>query len=117
MVLPVCHETKWTVLNGTPNTRKTDGANPRIPEGLEIVYLCVEMPAGSGPVLVGVHVVVQGKPVEIETAWVRGGHEGSLRWRGEFPIPKETTFFFAAQNDTGASLVMSAHWVTRRVPT
>lgn len=111
---PVCHETKFIATAGASTTRKTAGAAPRLPEGLIIRIICVEMAPGNPPVRVGIHVIVGGKPVELKAGWVRGGHHGFLIWEGRFPIPKSTDFFFAARNDTGADRTLTAHWVTER---
>lgn len=112
MVLAVCEDTAFIVADGASTNRKTEGANPEVAAGLRIRQFCVEMKAGNPPVLVGIHIVVNGKPVEIKTAWVRGGHEGALRWSGDWPVPKLTSLFFSAQNDTGAQRDMTAHWLT-----
>lgn len=67
-----------------------------------------------------VHIVVAGKGVEIKAGWVRGpsshGGAGALIWEGYFPIPKQTEFFIAVRNDTGAERVLTTHWVTEKMP-
>lgn len=116
MVLPICHETFITVGDGTATNRKTKGANPRIPKGLAVVWICVEQPNGKPAVSVVVHIVVSGKPVELAAKWVRGpsihGGAGALIKGLYFPIPQDTTFFVSIRNDTGAEQKLTFHWVT-----
>ena len=119
MVEPVCHESFITLASGASTTRKTDGASPKIPAGLVVRWVCVELGNGSGPVHVVVHIVVAGKPVEIRAKWVRGpsdhGGAGALIWDGYFPIPKSTEFFVAVRNDSGSTADLALHWVTERL--
>ena len=118
MVEPVCHEKFFVVGTGANSNRKTDGANPGVPAGLRLNYVCVELPSSSGPCNVTAHIVVGGKPVELKSKWVRGpsdhGGGGALIWRGDIPIPKATTLFIFARNDTGGELKFSLHWITEK---
>ena len=115
---PVCHEKFFTLADATATNRKTDGANPGIPAGSRLNYVCVELPTSSSPCKVVVHIVSAGKPVELKAQWVRGapvhGGAGALIWRGDLPIPEESDLFIAARNDTGGSLKFSLHWVTEK---
>lgn len=116
MVNPVCHERFFTLGDNAATNRKTDGANPGLPTGIRLNYVCVELPTGSAPCRVVAHIVVSGKPVELKAKWVRGppthGGAGALIWRGDIPIPIETDLFIAARNDTGVELKFSLHWIT-----
>lgn len=110
----VCEETKFTVSTGTETGRKTKGANVNLTPGRILRYACAEMAGTNPPVRVGIHVVVNGKPVELGSAWVRGGHKGALILLTYFPIPKRSVLFFAVRNDTGSDRTVTGHWVTER---
>ena len=112
----VCEDTRFTATNGASTNRKTSGANPNLEAGRILRYACVEMAAANPPVHATIHVVVNGKPVELKSAWVRGGHKGALKFPTYFPIPKRSSLFFAVRNDTGADRSMTAHWVTEARP-
>ncbi len=116
MAKPVCHESEFTLADAAATNRKTDKANPTLPAGVRLNYVCVELPTGSSPCRVVAHIVVAGKPVELKAWWVRGlpahGGAGALIWRGDIPIPIETDLFIAARNDTGGSLKFTFHWIT-----
>lgn len=119
MVTPVCHESFILALaDAAATTRKTAGANPKLPAGVRLKYLCVELPTGSGPCMVVPHIVVAGKGVELKAQWVRGGpnHGGSgaLTWQGDIPIPEDTDLFIAIRNDTGGALSFTLHWITEK---
>lgn len=116
MVFPICHESAFTALDAAGTNRKTEGANPDLTAGHAVRWICVESGNGAPPVHVVVHIVAEGRPVEIRAKWVRGpsdhGGAGALIWDGYFPIPKGTSFFISVRNDTGENVPMKLHWVT-----
>lgn len=122
MTEPQCLDSKFTVADGASSGRKTSGASPKLIEGDVIRQVCIELPTGSGPCLVVIHVIVGGRPVELKAGWVRGypnhGGAGALIWdAGGFPVPESSEFFVFARNDTGGSLDFSMHWIVERGPT
>ena len=110
------HESFFDTTAGATTTRKTEGANPDIPDGLRLRQASVELPVSSAPCLVVIQVMMKGKAVPLRTGWVRGGPTpgaiGALIWHGDLPTVKDMTFFIVVENDTGGNLRFSLHWVT-----
>lgn len=114
----VCDGSRFEVATGAQSGRTTEGANPLFDKGDVLRQVCVELPTGSAPLRVVLHVISDGNIVELEAKWVRGGLShggaGGLIWHGEFPLGHGPGLFIFARNDTGGMLKPTVHWLLEK---
>ncbi len=103
-----------SLATGAATNRDTAGANPKIPHHSILRQACVELPTGSAPIHVVLHLVHEGIVIELKAEWVRGpsdhGGAGALIWDGDISVGRNASLFAFMRNDTGGTLLPTLHF-------